>query len=198
MQTDAHQNGRPPKLTLTTVIRCVAAGCLSERTTLKTNTNYRDTMCCSRMPIRKDDPRNFRSVLIPKLVPVKDPTPSPRTHKSVSPVPPLVVASGSNYVPHKYFSPSSHTHIHVLFKQVSTPTCPTSVLPATPTCSLSMYLHVSHFSLSNHAHMHVFFKQASTSTCPPSLISHLASVDVKQNVPKVLQSFQPRLQPAAL
>ena len=89
------------------------------------------------MPIRKDDPRNFRSVLIPKLVPVKDPTPSPRTHKSVSPVPPLVVASGSNYVPHKYFSPSSHTHI--LFKQVSTSTCPISVLPATPisTCSLS-------------------------------------------------------------
>ena len=89
------------------------------------------------MPIRKEDPRSFKSLLIPKLVPVKDPAPSPRSRKSVSPVPPLVVANGSSYVPHKYFSPTSHTHIHVLFKQVSAPTDPRDARLGGPLSGLS-------------------------------------------------------------
>ncbi|XP_076469075.1 uncharacterized protein LOC143299650 [Babylonia areolata] len=93
-----------------------------------------------RLQVRKEDPRSFKSVLVPKLklsplsasadTTTTTATSSPRTVKSQSPkvvspdggaqVLPLVTTTttdGTSYVPHKSFSPHSHTHIHVLFKQ---------------------------------------------------------------------------------
>ncbi|KAK7474714.1 hypothetical protein BaRGS_00034007 [Batillaria attramentaria] len=71
-----------------------------------------------RLSVMKEDQRSFKSLLIPKRPPLANPQPSPRSDDSSYPrdVPPQVVQDGSNYVPHKFFSP--HTHIHVLFKQM--------------------------------------------------------------------------------
>ncbi|XP_076448540.1 uncharacterized protein LOC143285189 [Babylonia areolata] len=85
-----------------------------------------------RMKIHEEDARSFKSVLVPKL---KLPTvaedggstsssqavsPKTTSPKSVSPgagLPPLVLTTGSNFVPHSSFSPHTNTHIHVLYKQ---------------------------------------------------------------------------------